>query len=73
MTVEDTGSGIREEDLPHIFERFYRGAGGGLGIGLTIVKELADAHGASLEVQSTPGKGTSFALRFPEEVVHNVS
>jgi two-component system sensor histidine kinase BaeS len=73
MTVEDTGSGIREEDLPYIFERFYRGAGGGLGIGLTIVKELADAHGASLEVQSTPGKGTSFAVHFPGEAVHNVS
>lgn len=73
MTVEDTGSGIREEDLPYIFERFYRGAGGGLGIGLTIVKELAEAHGAGLEVQSTPGKGTSFALHFPGEFVHNVS
>ena len=73
LSVEDTGSGIPEEDLPHIFERFYRGPGGGLGIGLTIVKELAEAHGATVEVRSAAGKGTSFRLQFPAEVVHNVS
>lgn len=73
IIVEDTGSGIREEDLPYIFERFYRGAGGGLGIGLTIVKELANAHGATVEAKSAPGKGTSFAVHFPGEAVHNVS
>jgi two-component system sensor histidine kinase BaeS len=73
ITIEDTGSGIGEKDLPYIFERFYRGASGGLGIGLTIVKELSEAHGATVEVKSTPGKGTAFSLHFPGEVVHNVS
>ncbi len=73
IAVEDTGSGIAEKDLPFIFERFYRSAGGGLGIGLTIVKELVEAHGAKIEVKSIPGKGSSFTLYFPKEVIHNSS
>jgi two-component system sensor histidine kinase BaeS len=73
ITVEDNGKGIREEELPFIFERFYRGPGGGLGIGLTIVKELAEAHGAKVEVKSAPGKGSAFILHFPGEAVHNFS
>jgi signal transduction histidine kinase len=73
IIVEDTGRGIGEEELPYIFERFYRGKGGGLGIGLTIVKELADAHGATVEVKSASGKGTSVAVYFPGEGLHNVS
>ena len=73
ITVEDTGNGIAEQDLPFIFERFYRGPGGGLGIGLTIVKELVEAHGAKIEAKSTPGEGSSFTLLFPKEAIHNSS
>jgi signal transduction histidine kinase len=72
ITVEDNGRGISEEDLPFIFERFYRGPGGGLGIGLTIVKELAEAQGGKIEVKSAPGKGSSFAILLPVSV-HNSS
>jgi two-component system, OmpR family, sensor histidine kinase BaeS len=73
IVVEDGGNGIKEEDLPFIFERFYKGPGGGLGIGLTIVKELVEAHGGKIHVRSTPGKGSSFTASFPSAVVHNSS
>jgi two-component system, OmpR family, sensor histidine kinase BaeS len=73
ITIEDNGSGIREEDLPYVFERFYRGPGGNLGIGLTIVKELVEAHGGRIEMESTYGKGSSFTLIFPERSIHNSS
>ncbi len=72
ITVEDTGLGIRKEDLPYIFERFYRGPGGGLGIGLTIVKELVEAHHGRIEVTSAPG-GTKFTVWLPAGNVHNHS
>jgi two-component system sensor histidine kinase BaeS len=72
IMVEDTGCGIREEDLPFIFERFFHGPGGGLGIGLTIVKELVEAQEGKIEVKSVPGKGSSFAVTFPE-LLHNSS
>jgi two-component system sensor histidine kinase BaeS len=73
IRVGDTGKGIREEDLPFIFERFYKGPEGGLGIGLTIVKELVEAHGGTVEAHSTPGEGSSFSLLFPITDVHNSS
>ena len=73
ITVEDNGSGIREEDLPFIFERFYRGPGGGLGIGLTIVKELVEAHGGRIEAKEGQGKGALFAIYLPLAGVHNSS
>jgi two-component system sensor histidine kinase BaeS len=73
ITVGDTGKGIREEDLPFVFERFYRGLDGGLGIGLTIVKELVQAHGGRIEAKSSPDKGSSFTLLFPAKVLHNSS
>jgi two-component system OmpR family sensor kinase len=69
LTVADTGKGISAEDLPHVFERFYRGdksrtgAGGRTGLGLAISKAIVDAHGGSLELTSQPGVGTTATLR----------
>lgn len=65
IKVIDTGSGIKKEDMPFIFERFYKAYEGGLGLGLTIAKELADAHGGRIEVQSEYGKGSTFTLYIP--------
>jgi two-component system sensor histidine kinase BaeS len=65
IEVSDTGPGIPEEELPRIFERFYSGPGGGLGLGLTIVKELVDAHGGKIEIESVEGKGTSVRVALP--------
>ena len=67
--VSDTGVGIPEEQLPLIFERFYRvdeaRTRGGAGLGLAIARQIADAHGGTIEVQSTPGEGSTFVLRIP--------
>jgi signal transduction histidine kinase len=69
--VTDTGSGIPAEDLPHVFERFYRvdksrsTQAGGTGLGLSIVREIVQAHGGSIAVESTIGQGTRFTLAFP--------
>ena len=65
VAVEDDGVGIAPSDLPFIFERFYRRSEGGLGVGLAIVKELVEAHGGRIEVQSQPGQGSVFTLHFP--------
>jgi two-component system sensor histidine kinase BaeS len=73
ISIEDTGTGIVEKDLPFIFERFYHGPGGGLGIGLTIVKELAEAHGGRVEVKSATGQGSQFTIVLPTGDVHNSS
>ena len=71
VTVSDTGEGIPEEDLPKIFERFYRvdksrtRATGGSGLGLTIAKRFVEAHGGTIEVSSTQGRGTTFKFTIP--------
>ena len=65
IEVIDSGSGISDEEMPHIFERFFRGSGGGLGLGLTIVRELVDAHGGVITVHSEVGKGTSVRMTLP--------
>jgi two-component system sensor histidine kinase BaeS len=65
IEVADNGGGISEEDIPHLFERFYKGAGDGLGLGLAIVKELTAAHGGSVKVKSIINKGATFSLNFP--------
>lgn len=71
ISIQDNGKGIPEEDLPHIFKRFYRvdksrtRSLGGTGLGLAIVKELVQAHHGKLEVQSKLGHGTRFDLIFP--------
>ena len=71
MTVSDTGEGISEEDLPHIFDRFYRADrsrsrhNGGAGLGLSIVRWVAEAHKGSVTVASIPGRGSTFAIWLP--------
>lgn len=65
IAVTDTGSGIRKEDIPFVFERFYKTSDGGLGLGLTIAKELVEAHGGRIEVQSEYGKGSTFTVHIP--------
>ncbi len=65
IALDDTGYGIAPEELPHIFERFYKGKQGGLGLGLAIVKELVEAHHGSISASSTMGSGTSFVITLP--------
>lgn len=71
LTVRDTGTGIPEEELPHLFERFYRvkGAHGrtfeGSGIGLSLVQELAKLHGGTAQVQSELNRGSTFTVSIP--------
>lgn len=64
LDVSDNGAGIAAEDIPHVFERFYRGKGDGLGLGLAIVKELVGAHGGAVAVRSAPGEGAVFTITF---------
>jgi len=71
VTVSDTGEGIPPEELPNIFERFYRvdksrtRATGGSGLGLTIAKRLVEVHGGRIKADSKPGKGSSFSFTIP--------
>jgi two-component system sensor histidine kinase BaeS len=65
LEITDTGEGIDPAIQPYIFERFYRGRAGGLGIGLTIVRELVEAHGGSVMAGSSPGKGSVFTVILP--------
>ena len=73
VTVSDTGPGIAAADLPHLFERFYRGdksrstVAGRTGLGLAIAKAIMDAHGGTLAVASQPGSGSTFSVRIPFE------
>lgn len=71
LQVKDTGEGIAADDLPHIWERFYRSdrtrmqSASGSGLGLALVKELTEAMGGSVSVESTPGKGSCFTVAVP--------
>ena len=73
LTVADQGVGISSENLPFLFERFFRGDGarnredGGSGLGLAICKSIVEAHGGSIACISEPGKGTTFTVRLPVE------
>jgi two-component system sensor histidine kinase BaeS len=73
IEVGDTGHGIRPEDLPYVFERFYKVSEGGLGLGLSIAKDLAEAHGGRIEVKSEYGKGATFTVFMPLQAIHNFS
>jgi signal transduction histidine kinase len=72
LTIYDTGEGISPEDLPHVFDRFYRvdksrtRSTGGSGLGLTIAKRLIEAHGGAITVQSELGKGSRFSFTLPK-------
>ncbi len=71
VTVSDSGEGIRAEDLPHVFESFYRGeksrsrSTGGAGLGLAISRGIVQAHGGDIHVQSEPGRGSQFTFTLP--------
>lgn len=70
LSVRDAGVGIPAEDLPHVFDRFYRGRQresdiGGSGIGLTSVQQIVERHGGSVEVESVVGAGTTVTVRLP--------
>jgi two-component system phosphate regulon sensor histidine kinase PhoR len=69
IQVADTGMGISKEDLPHIFERFFKAdrsrSSSGTGLGLAIAKHTIQAHGGSIGVQSEEGKGSTFSLSIP--------
>jgi signal transduction histidine kinase len=71
VTVRDTGEGISAEDLPHVFDRFYRAdrsrarQTGGYGLGLAIVRQLVEAHGGAVTVASELGRGSVFAFTVP--------
>lgn len=74
LTVSDTGEGISEADLPHVFDRFYRGEaartrdtrmGPGAGLGLAIARGIVEAHGGTISVQSKPGEGATFRVALP--------
>jgi len=71
VSVKDEGIGIAAEDIPHIFEGFYRGKSGqaaasGHGIGLAVTRQIIEAHQGSIAVESEPGKGTTFLVRLPK-------
>jgi signal transduction histidine kinase len=67
IAVSDTGAGISRDDQLSIFEPFYttKGRGKGTGLGLAICRELSKALGGSIEVASTPGKGSTFTVHLP--------
>ena len=73
LTLSDTGKGIPPDDIPHLFERFYRATNGrntkGYGLGLAITREIVRAHGGDIWANSDPGHGTSFVFTLPAVAV----
>jgi signal transduction histidine kinase len=70
LSVEDTGMGIPGDDLPHIFDRFYRGANvmtatAGTGIGLSTARRIVERHGGTITATSIEGSGSTFVVRLP--------
>jgi heavy metal sensor kinase len=78
VKVTDRGIGISAEEIPNIFKRFYRGNSAraknreGSGLGLSIAKEIVEAHGGTITVHSTPGKGSTFFISFPLSGINSV-
>jgi signal transduction histidine kinase len=70
LSVRDTGVGIRPDELPRIWDRLFRGDASrserGLGLGLSLVRAIVEAHGGTVEVQSEPGEGSTFTVRLPK-------
>ena len=71
VVVEDTGAGITEKDLPHIFEAFYTTKPGvtGIGLGLFVSEGIIRGHRGRIDVESTPGQGSRFTVRLPRETL----
>lgn len=72
IAISDTGEGIAPEDMPHIFERFYRGKNAskdGVGIGLNMAKYIVEMQNGRLEAESRPGEGTAFVMRFYKGII----
>ena len=71
IIVRDSGEGIPEEDLPYVFDRFWKGdrsrsrASGGSGLGLAIARQFVQAHGGEIEAESQVGEGTTFLVKLP--------
>ena len=72
LEVSDTGVGIPEEELPLVFERFHQvdaaRTEGGAGLGLSIARQIAEAHGGTVEVESVVGRGSTFTLLLPKDL-----
>jgi len=68
LSIADTGIGMAKDQIPHIFDRFYQAddsrSRGGFGLGLALVKKIADVHGWDLDVKSVEGEGSSFSITF---------
>jgi two-component system, OmpR family, sensor histidine kinase MprB len=77
VRVRDHGTGVDENDLPHLFDRFYRGAAArglpGTGLGLAIVRQVAEQHGGSVRAVNAPGGGAEFTLTLPTVAAHSLS
>jgi signal transduction histidine kinase len=74
LAISDVGTGIPFDELPHIFDPFYRGRNAkegqvkGSGLGLSIAKHVVESHGGSISVESSPGKGSTFTIHLPVAV-----
>ena len=72
IIVKDNGKGIDQEALPHIFDSFFtKGKKGGSGLGLAYCKQVVEAHGGTIDVESEPGKGSKFTIRIPNCAVEH--
>jgi signal transduction histidine kinase len=68
IQISDTGDGITSEELPHIFDAYYSSRPQGRGLGLPTAKKIVESHGGKIEVDSVPGKGTSFSIKLPIQI-----
>ena len=68
ICVSDDGAGIAPEAIPHVFERFYKGVGGNHGIGLSIVKSIAEQHKGSVTAKNASSGGAVFTITLPDQL-----